>query len=532
METSQVTSRVDGIGEKGATRLIQTYGSLDNVYAHLEELKPGEKKRLTSSKDMALLSKDLVTIKLDVPIEISLSDSLRPNLDETQAYEALKKYDLNSLIKKYGLEAEHTDEGKNILAELEVQESTPEALLTQLAETKMPAREMPLDSQNDFNSETDNGDVDAILSTFSDPILITGFFTAKDSVDDLPFSSSDDLERTIAVSLKRGELTQVTADHASIAQLFEALCENERPLLGHNLKRWFRFFDRAPKQIPFDVETGAYLLNEGTGKQLKLEKLAERIGIVPFDESDAKQTAALIYYLFDNQFKAIKERDLAWLTFAVDMPLIPVLGRMEAAGFTVDNDRLTELSKSYENEITELEKTIHDYAGKSFNINSPKQLAEVLYEDLGLPTGKRNPSKQYSTDMEEMERLLPQHPIIERIMRYRQITKLKSTFIDGLGNYIRKDGRIHCHFNQNLTATGRLSSSDPNLQNIPIRDAEGREVRKAFVAPEGYVLIDADYSQIELRLLAHLAGDEVMINGFKENKDIHKQRRPQCLTSL
>ena len=156
------------------------------------------------------------------------------------------------------------------------------------------------------------------------------------------------------------------------------------------------------------------------------------------------------------------------------MPLIPVLGRMEAAGFTVDNDRLTELSKSYENEITELEKTIHDYAGKSFNINSPKQLAEVLYEDLGLPTGKRNPSKQYSTDMEEMERLLPQHPIIERIMRYRQITKLKSTFIDGLGNYIRKDGRIHCHFNQNLTATGRLSSSDPNLQNIPIRDAEGR----------------------------------------------------------
>jgi len=204
------------------------------------------------------------------------------------------------------------------------------------------------------------------------------------------------------------------------------------------------------------------------------------------------------------------------------MPLIPVLAELESVGFQIDPDVLTQLSDEFQHRIDELEAEIHRQCGGSFNINSPKQLAEVLYVRLGLPGGKKNASGGFSTDAEELERLSVLHPGVMKILEYRQLAKLRSTFVEGLAK-VRDpvDGRVHTNFNQAVTATGRLSSSEPNLQNIPVRTAVGREIRKAFVAAPGMILLDADYSQIELRLMAHLSGDEAMIGAYLSGRDIH-----------
>lgn len=564
---------VKGIGEKGAMKLIQNYGSLDEVYAHLDELKPGERKKLEESKENAYLSLELSAIMTDVPLELSVEQTALPDLAESGAYKLFKRYELNSLINKYGLKPQgdddddQTDEGGMASLKEEAKALTLKTVkVDELVELIKAAAKVAkgnsdpaggasaeaakgvadagsaTDTAADVGSASDVADPDAAAAEAAAAALAPDPAQAILLLADLPASyiQNDgtapadqaalplvppDLD-TFPLTLGLPTGTIATADistAADLATVFDALCESPMALAGFDLKPWFRVTRSFPQTTPFDLFSAAYLLNQTTGQATTLDALCTQVlGLTP-DSNDLASRVAALRALLTDQIRTIAERGVCRIAYRSDMPLVPVLASIEAAGFRVDNTVLAQLSDTFATEIDTLEATIYQECGQKFNINSPKQLGKVLYEDLGLPTGKKSATKQYSTNIEEMERLLPWHPVIAHIIRYRQLTKLRSTFVDGLAAYIAPDRRIHCSFNQNLTTTGRLSSSDPNLQNIPVRQAEGREIRKAFVASPGHILIDADYSQIELRLLAHLSGDEHMREAFREDQDIHRK---------
>lgn len=524
-DTSDNIPGVAGIGEKGACRLIQQYGSLAAVYEHLQELKPGEQKKLTASREQAFLSLDLAAIRTDAPIEVTAEMTLRRPVSETGAYGAFKRYDLNALIRKYHLTPGSDAGGADGISDASSDgrpgksASSPaiEALLWPMETVGAEALlGRLLDSRSAAARPVPNATPDGATAPIA---ILDGFFASEPGAVQ-PFDQLGAVE--LAVGLEPGAGYRVTlASRAEAIRVFDALSAGF-VLVGFDLKRWFRYFDCRPAHTPFDLMSGAYLLTELSGKAPVREQLLSDAGL---DEADLQNPAAVLpafHSLYLDQLAALEARGLRSLALETDMKLVPILGRMEAAGFAVDRSVLDGLSAEFGAMVQTLEQSVYELTGQIFNINSPKQLGKVLYEDLGLPTGRKSATRQYSTNIEEMERLRPLHPVIDAIIRYRQISKLRSTFVDGLSAYIGPDGRIHAHFNQNLTATGRLSSSDPNLQNIPIRQAEGREIRRAFVARPGYVLIDADYSQIELRLLAHLSGDERMIGAFADDLDIHR----------
>ncbi len=479
---------VKGIGEKGAIQLISKYKSLENIYANLDELKPAQKKKMEESKENALLSRELSTIVLDAPVERSADFAKLPDdLNDTRAYEVLAKYSLNSIIRKFDLRPTSL-EGAD--------ESSGE---------RVPGFEpKPISANSLIHLLKEEGQAD------SKPLV---FLDVERTPEDEPARMSLGLEDGRAFVLDTPQ---------EIADVFAVLCELNLELVGYDLKNWFRMFDGRLRNPPFDVCSAAYVLNQLQGANTTLSMLYNQEMGELTDLAGPAETLRALRELSERQRQLIGERGLNKLAYEMDMPLAVVVGRMEHAGFPVDHVVLDELAIQFAEDISSLEEEIFALSGHEFNINSPKQLGVILYEELGLPTGRKSATKQFSTDNDEMERLRPFHPIIGKIVEYRQLTKLKSTFVDALNGYIKEDGRIHCSFNQNLTTTGRLSSSDPNLQNIPIRLERGREIRKAFVASEGHILIDADYSQIELRLLAHLSGDQNMIAAFRDRKDIHK----------
>lgn len=537
-DTSDNIPGVTGIGEKGAARLIQQYGSLAAVYDHLADLKPGEQKKLAASREQAFLSLDLAAIRTDAPIEVTPGMALRRPVSETGAYAAFKRYDLNALIRKYDLRPEAgSGQAAETAAGLDADPAGAAAGDLPDRADRCAAADKTVWALETVGAGAALERLSAIRTAADGagscgpspgpspgpaaaPVAILDGFFAPDPGAALPFDQLGAVE--LAVGLESGTGYRVTlASRGEAIQIFDVLSAGF-VLVGFDLKRWFRYFDCRPAHTPFDLMSGAYLLTELSGKAPVREQLLADAGL---DEAEMQNPAAVLpafRALYAEQLAALETRGLKTLALQTDMKLVPILGRMEAAGFAVDRRVLDSLSAEFGAQIQSLEQSIYELTGQVFNINSPKQLGKVLYEDLGLPTGRRSATRQYSTNIEEMERLRPLHPVIDAIIRYRQISKLRSTFVDGLSAYIGPDSRIHAHFNQNLTATGRLSSSDPNLQNIPIRQAEGREIRRAFVARPGYVLIDADYSQIELRLLAHLSGDERMIGAFADNLDIHR----------
>ena len=451
---------VAGIGEKTATDLISRYHSVDYIYENLDtlDIKEGVRNKLTAGKDSAYLSRDLGTICKTAPINENLSDySVKPR-NEGDLARLMTRLEFFKLMEKMGL----TPDNRQVSAETETEEKT-------YTESR-PASfdKITLYNQGENFAGVTGDNVFPITKTEFKEILENG-----------------NIEKTL-----------------------------------HNAKAIWKTYPGA-ENIVFDPMLGAYLCNPSASSydadRLMGEYCTEKVN---FEGEEYLKNACRLNEASKNIFAELEKTNQLKLLEEIELPLSRVLADMETVGFKADKRALQNMSAELETRISHIEKEIYGLAGEEFNINSPKQLGVVLFEKLNLPAKKKTKSG-YSTNAEVLEELKNIHPIIPLILEYRQLSKLKSTYTDGLQGCIAEDGRIHTTFNQTEARTGRISSLEPNLQNIPVRTDEGKRLREFFVAEEGKVLCDADYSQIELRVLADISGDENMINAFKSGTDIH-----------
>ena len=475
-DTSDNIPGVAGIGPKGAGDLIQRYNTVEYIYDHLDELdiKDGVRKKLIASKDNALISRMLGEICRTAPVDTNIADYTVIIEDRQKAADYMAKLELFSLMEKYGLtDIPQTPAKAEETVTLEVVENVENILL-----------------ENNINL----------------------YINADISKNEL---------KSFAVSVE-GKVF-VSQNEALLRQILE---NAELKKYTRGSKTLFAYADKNGFEISsleFDTELAAYLLNPSE-KDYSDEHLCMiyDVALPVTEDEDKKQYRALAVYdkLCAKLKNEIDANEQQKLLNEIEIPLARVLAKMENVGFAVDRQGITDYGEMLTAQIRELESSIYEAAGGEFNINSPKQLGKVLFEDLGLPVKKKTKSG-YSTNAEVLESLRYEHPIVDMVLRYRALAKLNSTYCEGLLKVIADDGRIHSSFNQTETRTGRISSTEPNLQNIPVRTELGREMRKFFCAKDGWLLVDADYSQIELRVLAHISGDENMINAFKNNDDIH-----------
>ena len=498
-DTSDNIPGVPGIGEKTAGKIIQEWGSIENAMEHIDEIRPPKaQKNLREFSDQAFMSKELATIKLDCELDIMLSDTSIGDIFNDDSYSIFKRLGFKSLLKKF--------ESKPVVKELK-----PDIII--------------------INNEDD-------LRSLSDKALVSGqigmYVIAN---DDMMFGiaiACDDKQAYII-----NTSSAITPDQAS--EMVLELCKRNIKICVGDIKGTLKYikFTEADSNV-LDIGIAAYLLNplEDTYNYDDISKEYLETLLPSEKEIIGKEELNVFTFISDNflgvfTYKAmipliasdilmerLQAEGMHDLYINVELPTAYTLYDMEKRGIRVDKNALDEYSHSLEKRIQELKDSIIGYAGKEFNINSPKQLGPILFEDMALPGGKKTKTG-YSTSVDVLEKIKNVHPIIADILEYRQLTKLNSTYAVGLVNYISDDERIHGTFNQTITATGRISSTEPNLQNIPMRLEMGRLIRKAFIPKEGYVFVDADYSQVELRVLAHLSGDKVMQNAFRNNIDIH-----------
>lgn len=523
---------VPGIGDKTATRLILEYGSVENLIENLDSMPEGKlKEKIRDHASLAMMSKRLATIFTQVPIDIDFSEFRIKEPDYETLLEVYKKLEFNRFMKKLS----QSENGSGA----QQQETTKE-------ETKVlpEIRQVLVDSEAKFHEMTEtlrkNGE--AVLKVLSDH-----------SHTSIPF--------IYGIALLTGNTLYYTdgANRELLRQTAAAVCDPAFGVLrisGHELKKdYYALLSAFPEcremypgsesvfRTDFDTEIAAYLLNPARSSYslslLAYENLREEIPeeeqflaaysqMTMLQDSGSEKAeycgkcCCMVLLLREILSAQLKQAELERVFYEAELPLVEVLASMETHGFRLDKKTLQEIGLSISEGIEKLTGEIYLLAGEEFNINSPLQLGNILFEKLGLPAGKKT-KKGYSTNAEILEKLRPLHPIIEKILEYRTLSKLKSTYIDGLIPLVGQDGRIHAHFQQTVTATGRISCTEPNLQNIPIRQELGRSLRKAFTArDEGECLVGADYSQIELRILAHLSGDEHLILAFNQGEDIHK----------
>ncbi len=495
---------VDGVGEKTALKLIKEFGTIENLYQMADSLKKNKtNQRIIDSESIALISKDLAKIDTDVPIEFQKDSILLTNYDQETLSEVLTKYELNSVIRRLNVEISEDDNEKTTDKKIFYNEDF-DKIINEINKEKSFSFKFLGDKKPHFGGK----------------VFKIGIF-----VDDKYYIND----------IKNGDLTKISP-----------VFENDKiSKLGFEIKDEILYLidcDITLNNYICDIAIGEYLLNP-TDSNYPIDRLAAKYGIniepnfpetkdlrkSPDKWEDEMQNSYLLSVLeviegcHNIQLEKLKEYSMEDLYHNIELPLTRVLADMEYTGVKVDEDALIGIGKNLDLEIELLIDNIYSLAGMEFNINSPKQLAEVLFEKLELPVIKKTKTG-YSTDIEVLEKLEDKHAIISYLIRYRTLAKLKSTYVDGMIGYINKltDGRIHSDFNQIVAATGRLSSRDPNLQNIPVRTPEGRELRKIFTASdEDSVLVDADYSQIELRLLADISLDENMIESFNQKEDIH-----------
>ena len=465
---------VPGIGEKTAKDLIARFGTIEAIYRELDtlDLKEGVRKKLREGRESAELSFELATICTDAPIPFSPEEAVWNHDYQPELYGLFRRLGFSKFIEKWGLQPE-TD------AEVQTGSVLPQRDVTDSAALQM----------------------------------LTERVTAVPYVAVLPVDGLDSL------ALCDGE----TCYMLSWAQLGDGYNAFLRTLfsdrvrkVSHNVKDLMRLLldEGLPTDgVVFDTALAGYLLN-ATAANYDLAGLAA--GYLGYGCPDA-QAAFALYPVLEQKLQAL---GMTQLYDEIELPLCAVLAEMEQTGFLVDRQALYDFGQSLTSGIAQLQQSIWELAGETFNINSPKQLGTILFDKLMLPSGKKTKTG-WSTNADVLEKLRGKHPIIEQILDYRMLTKLKSTYADGLLKEISADGRIHTNFQMTVTATGRLSSTEPNLQNIPVRKELGGQIRRMFVASPGKVLVDADYSQIELRLLAHISGDETMIRAFQDGEDIH-----------
>ena len=464
---------VPGVGEKTALELIRKYGTLENIYADLSALdvKEGVRKKLAAGEESARMSYWLATILKEVPMDFDPAEN-RWDHDYTDSlYPLFKRLGFQKFIEKWGVQ-----EGK-ITVEAVQSKALPHV---DVAENELPAL------------------LEAVKAA---PILAVDF---------------TDLDR---IELCDGK-TVYTASWSSCGggynELLQTVFIPGKQKVGHHVKELMNILTRenlSREDFVFDTALAAYLLDANESEYPLSRVTARYLG----EEQSGTQAIYDLYPVLDAK---LKELDMEKLYTEIELPLCLVLSDMEQAGFYVDRKALYDFGESLNGDIERLQESIWQHAGHQFNINSPKQLGEVLFEELMLPSGKKTKTG-WSTNVDVMEKLRGKHPIVDEVLEYRTLTKLKSTYADGLLKVIGEDGRIRSSFQMTVTATGRLSSTEPNLQNIPVRKKLGAEIRKMFVAGPGMVLVDADYSQIELRLLAHISGDEAMRDAFLSGEDFH-----------
>lgn len=483
-DTSDCIPGVPGIGEKGAKDLISRFGSLDNIYNNIDtiDVKPGIRTKLISGKDSAYLSYMLGTINTEAPIDTDISGYLPSPCDKSKAAGIMAKYELFSLMEKWGLS------GKDIAVSAAVEShSEDDRTLVSIIDKPLTEIYEQLKGKTvDFLYETDGEDITELIICDGENVYSANAFTSGFGVFTENFLSDGSIKKRT-----------------------------------HNCKPVFSVADKCRygfEGLIFDTMLGAYLLNPNA-PDYKLERLFGEYAVTPLKTDNISGMESFIP-LADKLAAELEDKQQMKLLTEIELPFAMVLASMENIGFAVDKQGIYEYGESMNEDIERLRKSICDHVGYEFNINSPKQLGTALFEKLMLPAKKKTKSG-YSTNAEVLEELRNVHPVINEILEYRTLTKLKSTYCDGLLKVVRPDGRIHSSFNQTETRTGRISSTEPNLQNIPVRTKRGKELRKFFTAKEGYVLVDADYSQIELRVLAAISDDKNMIEAFKDNKDIH-----------
>lgn len=517
-DTSDNIPGVAGVGPKTATELIARFGSIETLYDNLNSLKTKRKlhENLSQSRDLVLLSRKLATIDRFVPVTETMEDFRLIPYNTQEAFALFQELEFNTLMAEF---AKKPDPSEKIYK-----------LITNLRELEKLAH--VLENKGIFALDTE--------TTSKNP--------TEARLVGISFSYMENQGFYIPVGhTSPGEVEQPAKE--DILRIFRPVLENpEVKKVGQNIKYDYIVLSRfgiTLRGIFFDTMIASYLLNPSTRghsldniamtlfghKTISYEEVTgkgkNQIGFqdVPIPEAVnyAGEDADLTFMAYQALKKSIQAGGLSDLMDTIEIPLIQVLAKMEMEGIRVDGPALKQLSETFDRELKQLEREIYILAGEEFNINSSQQLGAILFEKLKLATGKKTKMKTgYSTDVEVLTKLAPTHELPAKLLRYRTLDKLKSTYADALQELVHKDtGRIHTSFNQTIAATGRLSSSNPNLQNIPIRKEEGKKIRQAFIPKEGHILISADYSQIELRILAHCAEDKILMEAFKNGEDIH-----------
>ncbi len=463
-DSSDNVPGVSGIGEKGASALIAKFGSLENVYEHLNDpsIKPAQRTKLETDRESAFLSKQLVTIKTDMDLDISIADLAQKPYKEEALFDLLSSLEFDKFISRLGIQ--DTQEEIGVSVEINCIESVD---LWDIIKDVNEIAFLPADND---------------LLVYAEGVLYQ-------TVADLDFLKK----------LFSGEMPHKTTYGAKAFV---------RDLLNKGIEA---------KGIVFDLKIAAYILNPSVSNYTISSILREQLAVTPDND---KTACAYFLDAASAMRKAMTDAGTLDLFEKIELPLMAVLAQMEHNGFGMDKQQLTEFGQMLRKRIEELTNSIYFMAGKKFNINSTKQLGEVLFVDLKLPALSKTKTG-YSTNAEVLERLRGYHEIIDAILEYRRLTKLNSTYVDGFVDLIDESGRIHSVFHQTITQTGRISSSEPNLQNIPVRQSLGRQLRKLFIAQPGWKLVDADYSQIELRVLAYISQDKKMLDAFRSGADIH-----------
>ena len=473
---------VPGVGEKTAMDLVQRYGTLQHIYDKLDELdiKEGVRKKLREGRESAELSYELATICTAVPIKFEPADALWHDNYKRGLYGLFKKLGFNKFIEKWGIEASQDTSGA---AEISHMHRSDAPTYDELCKAVKTAELIAVTAGENLDS----------LEICDGKTVYTAHWSAL----------GDDYDKLLRLVFSDG----VKKVSHNVKELMSRLMAEGLPLDG----------------FVYDTALAAYLL-DATESDYDLHRVSMRYCGAELSGAEA------IYRLKPVTEEKLKELQMDKLYYEIELPLCRVLAEMQDTGFMVDRMALSAFGDSLTGSIDALRNEIYKQAGGEFNINSPKQLGEVLFERLVLPAGKKTKTG-WSTNADVLEKLRGKHPIIDMILDYRMLTKLKSTYADGLLKLIDPDGRIRTNFQMTVTATGRLSSTEPNLQNIPVRKELGAQIRKMFIASEGKVLVDADYSQIELRLLAHISGDEHMQAAFMSGEDIHRVTASQVFNT-
>ena len=492
-DTADNIPGVPSIGEKTATKIITQYHSIEEAHEHVDELKPPRaSKALSEHWDLAVLSKKLATINVKADFPYELFEAKLGNLYTEEAYIFFQKLEFKNLLSRFDVSApaNKVEDGFKIIAS----KSEAEKVFVQAEEASTIGAVIFKDLEN-------------VLPLFADQAGLGGI--------GLCFSKEESYCIKVEKDITGEWLLKKLADVAEKAETYAMF----------HLKESMEQVTIRNQANCFDISVAAYLLNPLKNNYTWEDVAREHLGLMIDEKIDQDMKACYESYVNYASVEVLRQklRDTKMDTLFrdIEMPLVFTLFDMEQNGIRVEADALKQYGDQLAGKIAELEKEIYEEAGETFNINSPKQLGVVLFENMKLPGGRKTKTG-YSTAADVLEKLAPEHPVVAKILEYRQYTKLKSTYADGLANYIQDDGRIHGKFNQTITATGRISSTEPNLQNIPVRMELGRLIRKVFIPEEGYRFVDADYSQIELRVLAHCSGDEHMIQAYKEQSDIHR----------